>query len=41
MIRVRYPLLYIVGAEEEPVEQVLHKIHNHLSYLVSSSSGVL
>jgi hypothetical protein len=26
MIRARYPLLYIVAAEEEPVEQVLHQL---------------
>lgn len=41
MIRARYPLLYIVAAEEEPVEQVLHKIHKDLSHLVSSYSGIL
>ncbi|MEH2381948.1 MAG: hypothetical protein V7K27_24165 [Nostoc sp.] len=26
MIRARYPLLYIVSVEEEPVEQVLHQL---------------
>lgn len=26
MIRARYPLLYIVAAEEEPVEEVLHQV---------------
>lgn len=28
MIRARYPLLYIVAVEEEPVEDVLHKVAN-------------
>ncbi|GAB4295971.1 MAG: AAA family ATPase [Oscillatoriaceae cyanobacterium] len=26
MVRARYPLLYLVAAEEEPVEEVLHKV---------------
>ncbi|MCT7962814.1 AAA family ATPase [Laspinema sp. D1] len=26
MIRARYPILYLVGVEEEPVEEVLHKV---------------
>lgn len=26
MVRARYPLLYIVGAEEEPIEEVLHQV---------------
>jgi SpoVK/Ycf46/Vps4 family AAA+-type ATPase len=30
MIRARYPILYLVGVEEEPVEEVLHKVA-HLS----------
>ncbi len=28
MIRARYPLVYIVAVEEEPVEEVLHKVAN-------------
>ncbi|MEA5549770.1 hypothetical protein VB713_02035 [Anabaena cylindrica UHCC 0172] len=26
MLRARYPLLYIVGVEEEPIEQVLQQL---------------
>ncbi|HEY9692840.1 MAG TPA: AAA family ATPase [Oculatellaceae cyanobacterium] len=29
MIRARYPLLYIVAAEEEPVEEVLQRVAEH------------
>ena len=28
MLRARYPLLYIVGAEEEPIDEVLKQLAN-------------
>ncbi|MEH2462098.1 hypothetical protein [Nostoc sp.] len=41
MIRARYPLLYIVSVEEEPVEQVLHQLTQTPSHLVSFYFGIL
>jgi hypothetical protein len=33
MLRARYPLIYIVGAEEEPIEAVLFQVADYSSPL--------